>query len=140
MHPLFVLIRVSSGELIDRITILEIRASRITDHDRRAEIVAHLEQLVEKRDRHLAHLPAIRELGADLKAVNAEGWGTESTLREHERRQDFGPAFVALARNVYWQNDRRSAIKRQIDLLTGSEVLEEKLYPDYRTPPGLEKD
>ena len=124
-------IRISYGELIDKITILEIRASRTADPARRADAVAYLEELVAERQRHLAAVPGLRALSAELSEVNRTLWDAEDRLRDQERRQEFGEAFVELARNVYRQNDRRSAIKRRIDRLAGSAIVEDKIHPSY---------
>ena len=87
----------------------------------------------------LEHLPAgelMERLTAELTAVNAALWDVEDGKRDCERRQDFGPAFVALARRVYIENDQRAAIKRAINDLSGSEIIEEKSYKPYLAAPG----
>lgn len=128
---LAVLVPVSPGELIDRITILEIKAERVTDPDRRANVADALAAHVSARDRALPAPPALDALTDALKAVNADLWAVEDDLRACEARGDFGAGFVALARSVYRLNDRRAALKREIDLLLGARFLEEKQHPSY---------
>ena len=123
-----ILAPISAGELVDKITILEVKADRI-DPARRANVLHELSLL-----RALAAdvLPAgIETLTAQLRTVNAGLWDVEDGKRECERRGDFGPAFVELARRVYRENDRRASIKRAINDAVGSEVVEEKSYGVY---------
>lgn len=128
---LAVMIPVSPGELIDRITILEIKAERLTDPAKRANVADTLAAMVEARD---AALPATAELDAltgALKGVNGDLWSVEDDLRACEARGAFDAGFVALARSVYVLNDRRAALKREIDEKLGARFLEEKQHPDY---------
>ena len=81
--------------------------------------------------RDLAGVPEVNALAAELEAVNAALWDIEEGKRDCERRKDFGAPFVALARRVYIENDRRAALKRQINLAAGSELVEEKSYRPY---------
>ena len=121
-------IPVSVGELVDKVTILRIKAERIAP-ERRPNVERELALLEEALTRAVPSSPELEALRRDLHAINARLWEIEDGKRECERRQDFGPAFVALARAVYLDNDRRAAIKRRINLLTGSEIVEEKSYP-----------
>ncbi|MCP9916529.1 DUF6165 family protein [Cyanobium sp. ATX 6F1] len=126
--PALITIPVSIGELIDKITILEIKAERLggagkTNVERE---LALLNATLAASG--LAIDPAL--LGA-LKAVNLELWRIEDEIREQERRQDFGDAFIALARAVYVTNDRRAALKRQLNERHGSALIEEKSYRPY---------
>jgi dsDNA-specific endonuclease/ATPase MutS2 len=73
----------------------------------------------------------LSRLEADLRAVNEALWEIEDSIRDHERAQDFSPDFVKLARDVYHQNDRRAALKREINVLLGSDIVEEKSYASY---------
>jgi len=122
---------ISPGELIDKLGILEIKFERIADPQSRANIVRELDALAKVRDRAALVTPALAELARELKAVNAELWQIEDELRDCERRSDFGARFIALARGVYHQNDRRAALKRQINTLLGSDLIEEKSYSHY---------
>lgn len=126
-----VMVPVSPGELIDKITILEIKAARFRDAGKRRNVARDLARLAAVRDAGLAASAALAALAAELKAVNERLWEIEDALRGHEARGDFGPAFVALARAVYQNNDRRSALKRRIDELLGAAIVEEKEYTAY---------
>ena len=124
--PLFA--PISIGELFDKITILEIKAELIADPAKRANIVRELAALDALRRREIAPTSELEALGAELKAVNRGLWQIEDELREHERNDRFDARFVELARGVYRENDRRAALKRRINELTGSEIVEEKSY------------
>lgn len=122
-------IEISSGELIDRLSILEIKLERIAEPEKLARLRAQYEALLQARS-ELNGQP-LNDLAAELKETNTALWLIEDELRDHERRSDFGPRFIALARSVYQKNDRRSAIKRQIDEFFGSPLCEEKSYSTY---------
>jgi hypothetical protein len=124
-------IEVSPGELLDKISILEIKRERIADPAKLKNIRYELQLY---RDTFEAHVQATGELTAlldDLKAVNEALWDIEDEIRECEARQDFAERFIELARSVYRTNDRRAAIKRRINLLCGSSIIEEKSYTQY---------
>jgi tetratricopeptide (TPR) repeat protein len=122
------LIPAAVGELIDKLTILEIKAERIPDAEKRANVNRELALLTEQRTRHDISGSRLDGLAADLKSVNEALWETEEAIRACERKGDFGPDFVHLARSVYMQNDRRAALKREINLLFGSAIVEEKYF------------
>ena len=126
-----VTVAVSPGELIDRIGILEIKVARFRDADKRRNVTRDLARLAAVRDAGLTASAALAALAAELKAVNERLWEIEDALRGHEARGDFGAAFVTLARAVYQNNDRRSALKRRIDQLLGAAIVEEKEYTAY---------
>lgn len=132
MNPMELHVPVSAGELFDKVTILEIKAERITDAGKLANVRAELAKLQLVRWNTAPETPALAALIAELKAVNAELWDIEDAIRDCERGGDFGADFVALARRVYRTNDRRAAIKRRINELLGSELFEEKSYAAYR--------
>ena len=124
-------LEVSPGELIDRLTLLEIKLERITD-------AAKLKNVRHEHDVTAAVLkkavPASAELDAlhrELKAVNEALWVIEDDIRDHERAQRFDDAFVGLARSVYRTNDRRAALTRRINDLLHSAIVEEKSYAAY---------
>lgn len=125
-------IPVSYGELIDKITILEIKKERIKDQNKLVNIDKELTCLLEVISLEVMQKGAA-ELYAKLKEINMKLWDIEDAIRESERRSDFGPGFVQLARAVYYTNDDRSEVKRQINGLLGSDLTEEKSYTNYKT-------
>ncbi len=124
-------VEVSPGELIDKITILEIKSERIKDVEKLKNVRMELATLVACRDLAIEASPELAELTIELKQVNESLWQIEDQIRECERHRDFGPKFIELARSVYKSNDRRSALKRQINELLGSRLIEEKSYSEY---------
>jgi hypothetical protein len=126
-----ILAPISAGELIDKITILRVKAARIGDPAKEANVRAELALLEETAARELVGSPDLERLIDELTQINAALWDIEDGKRDHERRQDFGPSFVQLARRVYIDNDRRAAVKRAINALAGSEIVEEKSYKPY---------
>ena len=116
------------GDLVDKITILQIKTERISDSAKLENVNRELELL---RAACPIELGRIDELRAELKAVNERLWTIEDEIRDCERSGDFGLRFVELARSVYKTNDRRADIKREINLVTGSSLIEEKSYSDY---------
>ncbi|NAZ37267.1 DUF6165 family protein [Rubellimicrobium sp. CFH 75288] len=123
-----ILVPVSAGELFDKISILRLKAARIADPAALANVATELALLEEAAARAIRPDPGLSPLLAELDAVNAALWDIEDAIRERDRTGDFGPAFVALAQSVYRTNDRRAAIKRAINRLTGSALTEEKSY------------
>lgn len=124
-------VEIAPGELIDKITILEIKVERIADDARRRNVRIELDTLTQSRDAALPESDELAALTARLKAVNETLWDVEDRIRVCERDGDFGPQFVELARSVYRENDRRAALKRAINELLGSRLVEEKEYVDY---------
>ena len=122
---------ISVGELVDKVTILEIKAEQIADAAKRANIGRELDALTGVLTPLLTATPALGQLKAELRAINETLWRIEDDIRDCERRRDFGDVFVTLARSVYQTNDRRAATKRKIDELMGSELVEEKSYAPY---------
>jgi len=118
----------SLGELLDKITILRIKAERIGEADKLANIRRELALLERLAQEDGASGPPIDLLTDKLAAVNARLWSIEDAIRTCEREGDFGPRFVALARSVYCENDTRAAIKRAINTLANSALVEEKSY------------
>lgn len=126
-----VLVPVSWGEVIDKITILEIKAERIADAAKLANITNELDELVAVREREFPAHVQLAVLAAELKAINEKLWVVEDDIRDCERAKDFGAKFVELARAVYYTNDERAAVKRKINDLLGSALVEEKSYQPY---------
>lgn len=124
---MLVQIPVSVGELFDKVTILRIKAERLTDEAKRANVTQEL-ALLEGVVASLSIGDDVWPLVDDLQAINATLWDVEDGKRACEREQRFDDAFIALARKVYIDNDRRAAIKKAINLRTGSVVVEEKSY------------
>lgn len=126
-----VLVPVSWGEVIDKITILEIKAERLSDAGKLANVTRELDELVSVREREFPNHADLAKLAAELKAINEKLWVVEDDLRDLERAKDFGPRFVELARAVYYTNDERAAVKRKVNDLLGSTLVEEKSYAPY---------
>ena len=122
---------VSFGEVLDKITILEIKAERIADPEKVKNVRLELDELSANWDQVVQDQTAISNLRSQLKAVNGELWVIEDDIRDQEAAQDFGPKFIELARAVYVTNDKRAAIKKEVNLALGSRFVEEKSYQDY---------
>lgn len=122
---------VSWGELIDKITILEIKVERLNDEAKRVNVQRELSELEAVRERHFPAHAGLAVLAAELKAINEDLWVIEDDIRDCERAKDFGPRFVELARAVYVTNDRRAGGKRKVNDLLGSALVEEKSYAPY---------
>ena len=124
---------VSYGELIDKITILEIKSERIGDSVKRANVCAELDLLNATWSGDAASRSDIATQRAALRAVNGELWEIEDRIRFKEKSKTFDAEFIELARSVYIRNDERAAIKRAINEQLGSTLVEEKSYQDYRS-------
>jgi len=122
---------IGPGELIDKITILEIKSERLAARDKLANVRAELAALTRARDAAIAASPALDQLTAALKQVNQALWRIEDEIRDCERAADFGPRFISLARAVYRTNDERAALKRRINDLLDADIVEEKSYAAY---------
>lgn len=125
------LVPVSWGELLDKITILQIKSERITDWGKLENVRHELEQLTAVRTRQAVHPDGLDALVAALRKVNERLWDIEDAIRLCEKKQDFSAEFVDLARAVYINNDQRAGLKYKINLLMGSQVIEEKSYTPY---------
>jgi hypothetical protein len=126
---------ISPGELLDKITILRIKARRMSDPGKLANVRIELEALEETWQ---ASAWAAVDVGADvsaLLAVNERLWTIEDDIRDKERAKAFDADFVRLARAVYIENDERAAIKRRLNVKLGSTLIEEKSYAEYKTRP-----
>ena len=122
---------VSVGEVIDKITILQIKLERISDPTKRVNIQKELDALLPLVASDAFITDQMRGLMAKLKAVNEALWEIEDDIREKEAAKNFHAEFIRLARSVYITNDKRAEIKKQINLATGSDLVEEKSYESY---------
>ena len=125
------MIEVGAGELIDKITILKIKTDRMTDAAKLRNVSHELEVLSRARAENLGQSDELDRLEDALRQVNEALWVIEDDIRACEAARDFGPKFVELARSVYIQNDKRAAIKKSINALCGSSIIEEKSYTEF---------
>lgn len=123
---------VSPGELIDKLTILEIKSERMTDAAKLANVRLELKLLSETWASSDFAKFDIKAEWAELKRINTALWDIEDDIRDEERNQRFGEQFIKLARAVYFVNDDRAAVKRQINTKLGSKIVEEKSYAEYK--------
>ena len=124
-------ITVPYGELFDKISILEIKQSKVVNADQRVNIENELNVLNRVRATIVPDNFKIDDLIEGLTDVNKRLWNIEDQLRDCERRQDFNETFIELARSVYRLNDRRAELKRELNSRLGSELVEEKIYNEY---------
>lgn len=127
-------VNVSVGEFLDKMTILEIKSERIEDEDKRRNVDKELELLRKTWGESTLSKFDISTQMENLKRVNESLWDVEDQIRLKEAAQKFDDEFIQLARSVYRFNDRRAAIKRELNRILGSELTEEKSYPDYSSP------
>jgi len=126
-----VFIEVGAGELIDKITILKIKARQMIDPAKLRNVKHELDVLNRACAENLAPSAELTRLENELTQVNQALWVIEDDIRACEATRDFGPKFIELARSVYIQNDRRAAIKKAINELCGSNIVEEKSYTEF---------
>ena len=122
---------VSPGEVLDKITILEIKSERMTDPEKVANVRVELALLQETWASAVSRDPVIDDLHDQLKKINETLWEIEDDIRDKERVKEFDERFIELARQVYFTNDRRSQVKKKLNLHLGSLIIEEKSYQDY---------
>ena len=122
---------ISWGELVDKITILEIKMDRIKDAEKLANINRELQSLRLIFENGCAEPEKIEKVKAELREVNEKLWMIEDDIRKCEKEKDFSQRFIELARAVYINNDQRAAFKREINTILNSELFEEKSYEDY---------
>ncbi|MGA1022538.1 MAG: DUF6165 family protein [Candidatus Puniceispirillaceae bacterium] len=122
---------VSVGEVLDKITILQIKLAHISDAAKRANIQNELDALLPLVAGDAFTTDQMQGLMAELKSVNEALWDIEDDIREKEAAKSFDDEFIRLARAVYVTNDKRAEIKKQINLATGSALVEEKSYESY---------
>ena len=126
-----ILVPTSPGELIDKLTILRLKTERIDDAEKLANVRVEQETLMQTATAHLPESGDLTKLWDELYQINAELWVIEDDIRDCEAAKDFGDTFIQLARAVYVTNDRRAVVKKQINLLLGSDLIEEKSYADH---------
>ncbi len=126
-----VIVAVSWGELLDKISILDIKRERLTDPAQLANVAREYSRLCETRDAEMPDNTDIARQVDALRSVNEALWEIEDDIRDCERDKDFGDRFIELARSVYKTNDRRAALKREINEALGSNLVEEQSYADY---------
>ena len=126
-----ILSEISAGELLDKISILEIKLEKIEDKNNREEIKKEYKILKEIQNSSIKFDDKITKLFDSIKKVNIKLWNVEDNLRICEKNKDFGKKFIELAREVYFNNDKRSKIKSEINKILGSNIREVKQYINY---------
>ena len=122
---------ISIGELLDKISILEIKQKNLKDTEKTKIVTKELESLNNTLKNDVNITDEIKSLYKDLKAINLKLWDIEDGKRDCERNKDFGEKFIKLARSVYIENDNRAKIKNKINQLSGSNISEVKSYDKY---------
>lgn len=122
---------VSPGEVLDKITILEIKSERIQDADKLVNVKRELELLQAAWEKFVDEDETVQRIHAKLKSINEDLWEIEDDIRDKERAREFDQVFIDLARSVYVTNDRRADAKKELNVYLGSEMVEEKSYQDY---------
>ena len=128
---MIITVPVSVGEVVDKVTILEIKSERISDSEKLRNVAAELDALRPLVSGGVFDSAELVALTDGLRAVNGELWDIEDDIRAEEAAGRFGERFIELARAVYVTNDRRAELKKKINLATGSQLVEEKSYEDY---------
>lgn len=127
-----ILVPISPGELLDKITILRIKSARMTDETKLRNVRVELNALEQTWRESGAAIPAVAADEAALQKVNEELWDIEDRIRDKERAGEFDAVFIELARAVYVTNDERARFKKNINITLGSRLVEEKSYQPYR--------
>ena len=123
-------IEISIGELVDKVTILKIKLERIKDKNKLKNVQKEYDVLTKSLSETIIN-ESTKEY-SELKKINETLWEIEDEIRIKEQRQEFDEQFIKLARSVYFENDVRADIKKRINILTGSDLHEEKEYVDYK--------
>ena len=126
-----ILSEISAGELLDKISILEIKLKKISDKSSQNDVSKEYQILKKVQNKYIESNDKINQLFEELKKVNHNLWDIEDKLRIHEKKKDFGNSFIELARGVYFNNDKRSKIKLEINKILGSNIKEIKQYVNY---------
>ena len=127
-----ILAEISVGELFDKITILNIKTKKISDNDKLQNIQTELKILEEQSKKiDVSDINSLNELVSQLQQINEDLWDIENQKRECEAQKDFGEIFIKLSRDVHFKNDIRAQLKKEINLLSNSQIVEEKEYSRY---------
>jgi septation ring formation regulator EzrA len=127
-----ILAEISVGELFDKITILNIKTKKISDNDKLQNIHTELKTLNDQSKKiTVSDTQALNDLVLKLQQINEDLWDIENFKRECEAKKDFGESFIKLSRDVHFKNDKRAILKKEINLLSNSQIVEEKEYSKY---------
>jgi hypothetical protein len=126
-----ILVPTAPGELIDKLTILRLKEERISDAAKVANVKIEKAALIETAKAHVPESAQLDALWDELYQINGDLWVIEDEIRDCEMSKNFGEEFIRLARAVYVTNDRRAEVKKKINLLLGSSLIEEKSYADH---------
>jgi len=127
-----ILAEISVGELFDKITILNIKTKKISDNDKLQNIHTELKTLNDQSKKiTVSDAQVLNDLVLQLQQINEDLWDIENYKRECEAKKDFGESFIKLSRDVHFMNDKRAIIKKEINLLSNSQIVEEKEYSKY---------
>ena len=126
-----ILLPVSPAELMDKITILEIKAKKISDSEKLKNVKHELEVLTEVFKNNVEQSKELSQLFVQLRKLSAKGWRIEDTKRDCESKNDFGPKFINAARGAFKNNDERAALWKKINVLLKSDIVQEKSYKKY---------
>jgi len=126
-----ILSEISAGELLDKMSILEIKIDKVKNIDSQKEIGKEYVSLKKTKNSHIKVTVEIEKLYKEIKKINLKLWSIEDKIRVYEKKKDFGNEFIELARSVYVTNDKRFKIKSEINKLAGSNIKEIKQYVDY---------
>ena len=127
-----ILVPISPGELLDKITILQIKTERISDPEKVANVKIELAALTDVWNNSISEDDTVKQLHTELKSINEALWDIEDDIRDEERAKNFGKKFIDLARSVYVTNDQRADAKKKLNTHLGSTLVEEKSYQDYQ--------
>lgn len=126
-----ILVPVSPGELLDKISILEIKSERMTDEEKLRNVRRELALLNSTWSARVRSDDTVLRIHSQLRNINEMLWEIEDDIRDKERLREFDARYIELARSVYFTNDKRAAAKKELNLHLGSEIVEEKSYQDY---------
>jgi len=128
--PNIILAEISPAELLDKIAVLEIKKERIKVPSKLRNVMTELETLEKARDKHITRSERIMELARNLKKMNEVIWDQSDAIRILDMKKHYGPEFVEVSLDIHRSNDKRAAIKKEINLLLESNIIEEKSYDE----------